>query len=32
MLDRERIVRKPSPTAGVFDSQIVKAPAGLGGG
>jgi transposase len=32
MLDRERAGREASPTAGVIDSQTVKAPAAPGGG
>jgi transposase len=32
MLDRERAGRDPSPSAGVLDSQTVKAPAAPGGG
>src|SRR6478735_8403907 len=32
MLDRERAGREASPTAGVIDSQTVKAPAAAGGG
>ena len=32
MLDRERVGREASPTAGVIDSQSVKAPAAPGGG
>jgi hypothetical protein len=32
MLDRELSGRKASPSAGVIDSQSVKAPAALGGG
>lgn len=32
MLDRERAGRQASPTAGGIDSQMVKAPAALGGG
>jgi putative transposase len=32
MLDRERAGRAPSPSAGVLDSQTVKAPAAPGGG
>lgn len=32
MLDRERAGREASPTAGVLDSQTVKAPAAPGGG
>jgi putative transposase len=32
MLDRERGGREPSPSAGVLDSQSVKAPAAPGGG
>jgi putative transposase len=32
MLDRERSGREASPTAGVIDSQSVKAPSALGGG
>ena len=32
MLDRERTGREASPTAGVIDSQTVKAPAAPGGG
>ena len=32
MLDRERAGREASPTAGVIDSQSVKAPAAPGGG
>src|SRR5690242_6272927 len=32
MLDRERAGREASPSAGVIDSQSVKAPAALGGG
>jgi hypothetical protein len=32
MLDRERAGREASPTAGVIDSQTIKAPAAPGGG
>ena len=32
MLDREQVGRHPSPSAGVVDSQTVKAPAASGGG
>lgn len=32
MLDRERVGREASPTAGVIDSQTIKAPAAPGGG
>ncbi len=32
MLDRERTGREASPTAGVLDSQTVKAPSAPGGG
>ena len=32
MLDRERVGRAASPTAGVLDSQSVKAPGAPGGG